>query len=436
MTRAKPSPPQAGLTRKHLARAERERGLQRWLIGSVTAILAVVAGLIGYPIVDQQLFQPGQPVAIVGGVEISTRDFQQRVRYSRVQLINQYWRLQEFAQYFGDSQQFQAQIGEAQGLLNSTFGLGSDVLDQMIEEELIRQEASRRSIGVSSQEVDAEIREAFGYFPDGTPTPEPTRTPTLTPTIAPTRTGQPTATSTAPPSLTPTPEHSPTPAPTETPTAGPTVTATAIPSITPTPTAYTAELFARDRRDLYVRLDRQTGMSETEVRRIFEAPLLRTQLLEVWEATPQVESVHARHILVADEPTAQEVMEKLHAGEDFAALAAQYSTDSTNKDQGGDLGFFSRNEMVTEFDQAAFANPIGLIPKPVQTTFGWHIIEVLEKQAESAEQARERALTEWLAAQRDDTTVVTTFDYWEQRVPEQPPFDPGRPPTPFPTSAP
>jgi foldase protein PrsA len=172
------------------------------------------------------------------------------------------------------------------------------------------------------------------------------------------------------------------------------------------------------------------------MRRLVETDLLRDKLVEAWEAEPQVNAVHARHILVADQATAREVLAKLAAGEGFVALAAQYSTDTSNKDSGGDLGFFERGKMVPEFEAAAFGNPGGVVPEPVQSSFGWHVIEVLETQDETESQAKDRAVTDWLAAQRDDITHVTRFDYWEQRVPEDPRFDPNVPPTPFPTSAP
>ncbi len=95
-----------------------------------------------------------------------------------------------------------------------------------------------------------------------------------------------------------------------------------------------------------------------------------------------------------------------------------------------------RGQMATEFETAAFDNPVGLVPDPVQTSFGWHVMEILEKRDETPDQARQRALNEWLKQQREDPAVVQRFDYWENRVPTDPPFDPANPPTPFPTSAP
>jgi foldase protein PrsA len=91
------------------------------------------------------------------------------------------------------------------------------------------------------------------------------------------------------------------------------------------------------------------------------------------------EQVRARHILVADLKTANEVEGKLKAGGDFAALAKQYSTDPSTKDKGGELGFFGKGQMVPSFQAAAFSAPVNSITAPVKSPFGYHIIQVEEK---------------------------------------------------------
>ena len=87
----------------------------------------------------------------------------------------------------------------------------------------------------------------------------------------------------------------------------------------------------------------------------------------------------ARHILVKDEETANEVIEKLNAGEDFATLAKELSEDTGSAENGGDLDWFTVGKMVTEFNDAAYALEVNEISKPVKSQFGYHIIQVTDK---------------------------------------------------------
>jgi peptidyl-prolyl cis-trans isomerase C len=99
------------------------------------------------------------------------------------------------------------------------------------------------------------------------------------------------------------------------------------------------------------------------------------------EATKQMASeqeVHARHILVASEDEAKAIEEQLKKGADFAALAKEKSKDPGAAD-GGDLGYFTKDQMVPEFADAAFKLEKGQISDPVHTQFGWHVIKVEDK---------------------------------------------------------
>jgi peptidyl-prolyl cis-trans isomerase C len=90
------------------------------------------------------------------------------------------------------------------------------------------------------------------------------------------------------------------------------------------------------------------------------------------------EEVHARHILVPTEEEAKKIEEQLKKGADFAELAKKESKDPGASD-GGDLGFFTKDQMVPEFSAAAFALEPGKISAPVKSQFGWHVIKVEEK---------------------------------------------------------
>jgi peptidyl-prolyl cis-trans isomerase C len=99
---------------------------------------------------------------------------------------------------------------------------------------------------------------------------------------------------------------------------------------------------------------------------------------EIAGKTGEIE-VHARHILVADEATAKKITAELKKGADFAALSKQYSKDPGAAQQGGDLGYFKKTDMVPEFSAVAFSLKDGEVsPAPVKTQFGWHVIQVIE----------------------------------------------------------
>jgi len=90
------------------------------------------------------------------------------------------------------------------------------------------------------------------------------------------------------------------------------------------------------------------------------------------------ENVRAKHILIDNEDKAKEIKEKINNGLSFEDAAREFSTCPSNS-QGGDLGTFTRGKMVPEFENAAFELEIGQISEPVKTQFGYHLIQLNEK---------------------------------------------------------
>ncbi|WP_322994755.1 peptidylprolyl isomerase [Castellaniella sp.] len=87
----------------------------------------------------------------------------------------------------------------------------------------------------------------------------------------------------------------------------------------------------------------------------------------------------ARHILVDTEEQCLKLKADIENGADFAAVAREHSSCPSSRD-GGNLGTFGRGQMVPEFDQVVFSAPVGIVQGPVQTQFGYHLLEVTQRE--------------------------------------------------------
>jgi peptidyl-prolyl cis-trans isomerase C len=92
-----------------------------------------------------------------------------------------------------------------------------------------------------------------------------------------------------------------------------------------------------------------------------------------------VEEVRARHILVESEDDAKKIHQRVKGGEDFGKVAGEASKDPGSGREGGDLGYFTKERMVPEFAEAAFALKAGEISNPVKSEFGWHVIKLEDR---------------------------------------------------------
>ncbi len=364
------------LSKKQLSRRRREERHKRILYALLGVTAFAVILVLGFGFYQEYIAKPSAPVALVHGQPISTRDYQQMVKYRRFELANQAVMLQDQLSRLDptkEDEQFLVQYlqQQIQQLQSQSISLPLQVLDDMIDEQLILQEAARRNIIVTPDEVQQEVEQLFGYErnpPTPTPTPVPTavvegETPTPVPTIA----------------------------------------------------RMSREQFEKNYTEYVLTLRKQIGVSEDAFRSLFELNVYRSKLQEALaEEVPTTgEQVHARHILVETEEEAQAVLQRLEAGEDFAALANELSKDTGTED--GDLGWFPRGQMVTEFEEVAFALEPGETSQPVETTFGYHIIQVLDRDSDhpldeaALEQLKSRALSDWLAEQRQSDAVER---YW------------------------
>lgn len=519
------------LTRKEhrLRREDRERN--RKLLLGTAVVLGLVVLVLAFGLISEFLLKPNSTVVQVGQDQIITRDYWKRLRYEENQLVNQYMQYNQLEQQFGGQGFFTAQIQQIQATLSSPFALGVDVLNRMIEERIIEQQAAERGITVSDAEVEEALREQVAATQGLVTEPQATSTAQAAADATATAAG-----------FTPTPMPEVDASAAVTATEGMTATegvtdAEAAPTPAPLPTRaiITDTAVQEGLATLESSLQESVGYSLADYRQIVRTGLLAEKLQEVI-ADEQVqateEQVHARHILISEitptptvegsaavtatagltgtdavtavatpaaaadltetvAPTAAEglteaessvtattaiteenteaitgtelaateavtaaesltatagvtatetvtpsaaperpaqrtkeealalateLRQRILAGEDFATLAAQYSDDQSNAQNGGDLGWFNRNAMVAPFADVAFSLPVGEVSEPVETQFGYHLIEVLEKDEarpkpeDQLQQERAQAFSNWLQEQVTAANVQRPAD--------------------------
>lgn len=155
-----------------------------------------------------------------------------------------------------------------------------------------------------------------------------------------------------------------------------------------------------DNFELYLQ---QQGITEKFFEKNVKSQMLQKKMVESLKVSDEdiakgVEraetEVHARHIVVEDEETAKEVLQKVKDGGDFAELAKEYSTEPVAQETGGDLGWFGPGKMVQEFEDATYTLKKGEISEPVKTSFGYHIIELLDTRKAETEKTEEEIKAE------------------------------------------
>jgi parvulin-like peptidyl-prolyl isomerase len=355
-------------TKKHQARVNRERIQRRWILGGTIATFLLVLAILVYGWVDTRFIKPNQPIATVAGEQISVGDFQTRVRLAL------------------------SPGGE-------TVTIGYRILNEMIDDVLIRQEANRLGITVSKEEVDSLIQGAFGFYPEGTPTKAPTNTPDPS--------------DLAEMVVTPTERPSPT--------------------VGPTPTPYTEEAFESNFSSYLDILAEQYNATEADYRAYLEAQLYREQLLQTFEEMVERVQDHVwiRHIRVDERETAEEILASLNEGEAWEDLAIELSTDLLTKDSGGELGWVAMASLVERYGQAGvdvFEASIDQIEGPIETDQGWYLIQVMDRGERPLDdvayfQALQSEFFAWLSAQREASDIVI-LDTWIDILPQAPSLSP------------
>lgn len=316
-------------------------------------------------------------VATVNGTAISSEQYIQRTRYKRYVLVSQYARLKDLLVVLNQQNDpnttatVQQQMEDIKVFLGNRQEVGQQALDDLIQEEIIRQEAARRGLTVDPAEIQNQINYSFQYYPEGYPTPQPGMTPQ------------------------------------------------------PTEPSIQKDIYDKKYQTMLTEVEANTGLKEADIRATFETQILTNKLAKALfpDLVNGEEQVHARHILVADQETAQKIMRLLSDGESWELLVSTYTIDTSTRETSGDLGWFGRGQMIAAFEEAAFTTPIGQVSSPVQSEFGWHIIKVEGKETRPINPEwmitlRNDQMAQWLTEQRASGVEISPD--WQQLTPFMP----------------
>lgn len=404
------------------SRAEQEARLQKLVVRGVIALIAVLIVAVGAAFAVEQLIIPNQVVATVNGEEITVQQFRDEYILERTRLSLQLNQLQSAGfdlQQLSQQEPYSTWISE----VNVPDQLGLRVINDMVDNLLVAQEAARRDIQVDGDAVQKEIEAYFGFDPtevaligvEPTASPEPTITPT--PFVSPTPTSIPTAT------LTPTPSDAEEPAEDTEPTVTPQPTV-----VEPTLSAEEVrENFAtrqEDYRNYFSINDVASDKLDTFFERLALEALLTDALVNQEDGLLFAD---VRHILLDEEEQALAALEALQNGESFADLARANSTDTGSGFGGGELGEAFVGNYVREFRDAIESAEVGALVGPVESEFGYHILQVRSKewragdeiasQLERAKQVEFDRLVDSLREQNSDSLEI--FDSWLNHIPRR-----------------
>ena len=361
------SRPPKPVPRHHSARLEREQRLQRFVLAGVAiaVLIALLVPAYGY---WKNVIRAGDaPLVVVNGQTITAQDYARYLGTRQEILTSEMQRLATLAQPAAKSsntkptpEQLSAQQVLSQ-LQTEQSGLSTTALTDLIEAKLVLAEASKRHLTASQAQMNDAVRFLFsppapgasaGYGIDALPATLP-----VTNTVSLTQANQ----------------------------------------------------------DLNGLIGKGKFLDKSQIEELIVKPMIFKAQLEValsGNIASTADEVHARHILVKTKAEAESIRAQLLKGANFADLAKKYSIDTGSKNKGGDLGWFPRGIMTPNFEKAAFSLKVGQISQPIQTQFGYHIIEVLAKDphhpvsALQLAQLRNQAYQSWLSKQESDSKTV------------------------------
>ena len=348
------------MTKRQLSRHEREMRLRRIIYLTTAAVAGLILVILGFGYYREVIGKGDEPVATVGSVGIPARDLAKVMGYYNVLYYSQAMDLQqiiatdqEAAKTDADKQKLvDAANGKLQQLSYQAQSLDSVALDALVEGEVLRREAASRGYTPNQAARDLALGRDFDLG-----------------------VGQ-----------------------------------------AAQPTQANVDAAKSKQKQL---LDGGRIMADDDFNRLILDPgAYRANIQDSLSAQVPThgEQIKTQHILVETEQAAKDALAMLQKGElDFAATVKQLSQDTSNKDSGGDLGWFPKGVMDPAFEMAAFALEPGQTSEPVQSSFGWHIIKVNDKASDRPvepqllEQLRASAYQKWYSEQKLAENNAVTY---------------------------
>ncbi|MDP2661079.1 MAG: peptidylprolyl isomerase [Dehalococcoidia bacterium] len=351
--------PQRVPTKRQLSRWQREERVRRITLISAAVAIFIIVAIPVFGFTREYVLKGRETVARVNQSTLNLSDFAKLLGVRGFLIDNQISSLQRITGGQSSSQ-LQSSIQNLQQLRSE---LPDQVVQDWISEQLMQAEASRLGISVSPDEVTASIRSQFD------------------PAYAQSQEAQPTST----------------------PGQG------AQPSPTPGQQPLTDQQFQAQYQDFL----KQAGTSDALYRSLVEDPLLRVRLedhlvKDVQSPSPQV---HLLAIIVGTESDANQVLDRLHQGEDFAQVAQEVSLDQQSADNGGDLGWTPRGLMDQSLEDAVFSAKAGDLGGPIEASQGYVVFRVAERDDSrvvdpaTLEKMKAALLARWLVQAEDGNQV-------------------------------
>jgi len=474
---------------KRISRREKEEKQRRMLYWSIGIAAALVVLILSAAALNEYFVKPRHVLATVDGTDIRRRDYwkfravelaDQASQYAAI-ANSQFVDANQAQQYVQLAQQSSAEVDKVWGSTD----LNESTLQTMIDDQVYLQSLDEFGIILTDQDVQDYLDQKFqpAEAPIFTPTPSPTLIPeraawvtqtavALNPPVEELVTlagspvggspvvGSPVAGNAAPPADTTVAavaassmaatDASPVAASTDgtplasTPVAG-SPEATPVMEVTPTPNQDQARQTATANFDDYQEaiFDRAHISRSEYVRLVVKPSLAREKINQqlTKDVGQSAEQVHASHILVDTKDLADALYLQLTTeGADFGQIAIEQSIDSSTAPNGGDLGWFTKGQMVDAFEEVAFTTRPGQVSQPVQTEFGWHIIKVLQHDPnramtdEQISQVTGAITSDWLTGRKSEVKIDSEIKPTPtSAAPENFVAPPDAPPTPTPT---